>query len=220
MKKPLKLFTFLLMLIIAFTSCSKKIVDDDFDENLFYYYLGEKIYLKQLKDKIFLKFTSDTDKEKIQTIINYSNLLQLIDGAYCDEGVWRFAALETKNGKHIPMETMKFFNENKDVVSAKYLFFNKNSGFSLGLMDEFVVKFKATTSYEQLQELAEKYQCEVREQYWWLKEKPVPDYGTFCLFVSKTSELNAMQMANLFHETGLFEFASPNMAVLNSASAM
>ena len=181
------------------------------DKDSFYYYEKEKIFLKQLRDKIFLKFKSETDKEKIQTIINCSDLLQLIDGAYCDEGSWRFAALETKDGKHIPMEIMKYFNESKDVVSVIYLFLEKNSGFSLGLMDELVVKFNATTSYEQLKGLAEKYNCIIGNEDVFVRNQ-------FMLYVTKTSELDAMQTANLFYETGLFEFAEPNMAVLNSAS--
>jgi hypothetical protein len=73
-----------------------------------------------------------------------------------------------------------------------------------GITDEFTVKRKSTTSYSQLQKLAKENDCALGEKDWF-------DDNQHALYVPKSSRLNAMQMSNLFYETGYFEYAEPNM---------
>ena len=114
-------------------------------DGLFYYYFDEKMAIDQTEDKIFVKFTSDSDKEKIQALINSSSL-RIINDTYWDEGIFRFAALKTMDGKHVPLETIKFFKESSDVVSVEHLIGN-NNGSLTGLTDLFMINLKEATSY-------------------------------------------------------------------------
>jgi hypothetical protein len=77
-----------------------------------------------------------------------------------------------------------------------------------GLTDEFIVKLNPSSSYEQLEELALQNNCVIVEGRWLGKDE-------YMLSVSKTSELNSLQTANLFYETGLFEFSEPKFFIMN-----
>jgi hypothetical protein len=62
---------------------------------------------------------------------------------------------------------------------------------------------KGTTTYEQLQELAAQNNCTIGAENQYTKNK-------FMIYVSKTSNLNALQTSNLFQGTGLFQYSEPN----------
>jgi hypothetical protein len=97
-----------------------------------------------------------------------------------------------------------------EVISATYLLEN-DRGLLSGITNEFAVGLGVSTSYAQLQELAEKHHCIVGEKYSYDFLKNV-----FRMYVSKASELTAMQAANLFYETELFGFAEPNFITFSS----
>ena len=204
---------FLLMLTSIIFSCVKKNMEEDTDiksnNEIFYYYsFDEKMFLQQLEDKIFLKFSDDANKEQIHNLINRDVSLQIIDGAFCDEGIKRFAALESKNNKRIPLATLESFKKSQEIISVLYLFESENA-FLIGLTDEFIVKLKENTIFAQLEELAISYNCKIGVEDEFVKNQ-------FLLSVSKTSDFDAMQMSRMFYETDLFEFAVPNLVILNA----
>ena len=147
MKKLLKTLTFVLLLIIAATSCSQNIEDDDFDENPYFYTdSGKKIYLQHIKDKILLTFTPDTNKEQIETIMGNYTSLHLIDcfNWFNDNEVIRFsgsyAAYYDIDKKPISLETIEFLKKYPEVASVTYLLKWKNGNNSLlGLQDCFLL---------------------------------------------------------------------------------
>jgi len=168
---------------------------------------GEKIYLQQQTDKIYLKFAPDTNKEQIRKVIGKDTSSLLMSKANLDNTSLRFAVLESKNERTaISTSTLESYKARAEVVSANYLF--EYNGQLLGLTDEFIVKLKETTSYNQLEELALKNYCKIGLENEFVKNK-------YLIYVSKTSHLDAMQMANLFYETGLFDYSSPNHVLFN-----
>ena len=175
----------------------------------FYYCFGEKILFQQRTDKIYLKFAQMAKTEQLRTLIKCDTLLQPTNYIHLDESPLRFAILEAKDGKPIPSETIQSFKEREDIVSVTYLYLYDDVYFQ-GLTDEFVVKLKETTSYEKMQKLAELNDCVVGSEDRYVKNQ-------YMLYVSKTSKLDALQLSNLFYETGLFEFVEPNFVVLNSS---
>ena len=194
------------------SACSTKEEEEltrDYSNDIFYYYGYENraIYLEQVMDKILLGFTSDTHSEQMLALIDEYSTLQLIDGALCGEGNIRFAAVESKDGKHISQEMLTSLKEKDKIISATYMY-RYNGSHAMGIMDDFVVRLKGSTSYEQLKKLAEKNACRIGKKNQFVDNQ-------YTLHVSKTSELNAMQMANKFYETKLFAFAEPNF-VLNA----
>ena len=179
----------------------------------YYYYYDIKMYLQQVTDKMLLKFAPNANREQILGILKSNPSLQPILGTnyedYPEDYALRVAVLETKNGKPIPSATVESFKARAEVVSVSYLYkssyVKEEHGFSglLGFTDEIMVKLKGTTSYEQLQELAERHNCTIGEEDQFTKNH-------FMVYVSKSSNLDALQTSNLFHETGLFQYSEPN----------
>jgi hypothetical protein len=179
----------------------------------YYYYYDIKMYLQQVTDKILLKFSPDANREQILDIVKSNPSLQPMSGTNYEDLPENYAfhivALETKNGKPMPSSIIESFNVRAEVVSVSYLYksssVQEENGLSelLGFTDEIIVKLKGTTSYEQLQELAERNNCTVGAENQFVKNQ-------FMVYVSKTSKLNVLQTSNLFHETGIFKYSEPN----------
>ena len=211
MKTTLKLLTSSLLLMLVVTSCANKIIDndliinDDLDENLFFYNGNEKIYLQQVKDKILLTFTLDARTEQIEAIMDNYSSLKLIDDFYFGNEeehpfISAYAAYYDKNNKPISLETIESLKKHTDVVAVTYLLKIKGKNNKLlGLQDYFIAE---TSSYAKMQELAEKYDCRIKTH---------PYLSGYLIHVCKTSGLNAMQTANIFYESGHFTFAEPSL---------
>jgi len=199
--KFLILAAFLLIVAGMIYSCSEK-EECENSEDFFYYYEGEKIFLTQIRNKILLKFSPSVAKEQILAIINSNAFLQPTFDVNLN-----FVVLAAKNKKCIPIVILESFKAREEVISSAYLYMYNHE--LQGLTDEFVIKLKTTTSYTQLQELAEKNFCTIGEENPFVKNQ-------FMLYVAKTSDIDALQMSNLFYETGLFEFSEPNFIILNA----
>lgn len=75
--------------------------------------------------------------------------------------------------------------------------------------EDFVVKLKAQIKYSELEKLLTKNQCRLKRNY--LFEKNI-----YILSAEKANNYNALRMANLFFETGLFEFSEPDFTIHNA----
>jgi len=211
MKTTLKLASVLFFASLVF-ACSVKEEEEqtrDYSNDSFYYYGYEDriIQVEIVMDKILIKFSSDTNKEQILALISGADSLTLISRAYWYEGPLRYAALESKDGKQISQETLTSLKKRDEIMSVTYM--HRYNGKLSGIMDDFCVKLKGSTSYEQLKKLAEKNGCKIGGRDSFVNNQ-------YTLYVPKTSELNAMQMANKFYETKLFAFAEANFIVLNA----
>ena len=190
----------LLLLAGSFSSCTKG--EESEKEDFFYYYFGEKTFLKQVEDKICIRFAPDAGKEQLLALIDsYSSLKPVPSFTFLDYSDSRFAVLETQGGSHISLATIESFKTREEVVSVEYMYLYDNRVL-IGLNDKITVKLKETATYAQLQNLAEQNHCIIGKEDLYNKNQ-------FTLYVSKTSKLNALQIANLFYETGIFEWSSP-----------
>jgi hypothetical protein len=185
------------------------------EDDLFYYYGDEKIFIKERSDKIFLWFDStETNREKIEDLKNEVESFGLIIDvpAPPDVDYWLCALIETINGDNVPPTLYESCKANVMVLSATYVLEYENEVLQ-GLTGEFTVKLKSPSFYGQLEELALQNNCVIVKDNW-----PLEDH--YMLSISKTSEFNSLQTANLFYETGLFEYASPDFVVLNAFNGL
>ena len=172
----------------------------------FYYYYGEKLYLQQLADKIYLTFALGTNRERILSIINSDTSLESVREINLHENTPYRITLRTKNGDPIPSATFEFFKSAPEVVSISHLYqFDEQNNDSMALTDMIMVKLKEEIPYEQLLELTEKNNCTIGKKDW-------PSKNQFQIHVSKFSDLDALQTSNLFYETGLFEHCEPSFS--------
>ncbi len=126
-----------------------------------------------------------------------------------DQLYLKFASGAPEEQRHIvSSSSFKVLNSRTDIVSATHLL--EVDGTQMAYTDEFTVKFKPKTSYAQLQKLAAKNDCTIGAENEFVENQ-------YVLYISRDSDLDAIQMANRFYETGLFEFSQANFIWLNAA---
>jgi hypothetical protein len=157
---------------------------------------------------MFIKLSKDTNKERLLTLIQSDELVIMGNDNGLEDVPDIFIALTTKDKSYISEETLSKYKNNPDVISATYIL-EYNGNALQGLTDEFVVKLKEATTLEQLQRLVTESNCLLVKENEFVKNQ-------YLISVPKTSDLTSLQMANLFHETGLFEFAEPNFVIINA----
>ncbi|MDR2970470.1 MAG: S8 family serine peptidase [Bacteroidales bacterium] len=171
----------------------------------YYYYFGEKIFLTERADKLFMKLAQDADKQNVTAMImeeasvNTDSFSGNISG--------NIILLDAKEGETFSLGTLTKFKENPNVLSAHLIL--EYNDIMLGLLNHFTVKLKPATLMEQLQQLVSKYNCNIEEENPFVQNQ-------YTVSLTHSSDLNAMQMANLFYETELFEFSEPNFGIFNS----
>jgi len=94
--------------------------------------------------------------------------------------------------------------QNKDAIISPY--FKTKSGGKMGLSNYFYVKLKEIGDTNLLRATADRTGCIIIEQDYYM---PL----WFILNTTETSTLNAMEAANTFYETGLFQSAEPDLMV-------
>ena len=213
MKKS-KLIIFMLFFVCL--SCQNQ--TDTGDGNEIQDYDAEEYDLRQIETKLFLEFSPRvpflggdweiwiSDWEKwIDLIYNHATLK-----LYYANGAWAF--LESKDGKPIPPSTIELLLENPLVGSASYPFEfpfgTRKFGDLQGFRNVFVAKLKDSTSFVQLQQLAEQNNCIIGEEDDFAKNQ-------FFLTISKSSLLDAKQLSKLFYETDLFEYVEATFVIIN-----
>ena len=171
----------------------------EYEGDNYYYSQGEKVFLQQRADKIFLQIMPDTGIEKIQAIINSDASLRLVFNERWEEyylpGWETCISLETKDGSRIPKSTLESFKAREEVVWATGFFSFSNSR---PVAPANNIIFRLNGSHEPLMEVIEKYGCFIGGKY---------NY----LYVPKISQLNTLQIANFLYETGQFDYAEPNL---------
>ncbi len=211
-----------LCLVLLFASCS--LIDYGFNrhssendgeavlrtgEDLFYYYGGQKIYLSERQDIIFVKLSGeqagkDAFREKLRN--------GEYPFAYYNPGTGeRNVAgdtflLENFSPKGIDAQLKSLKSDPAVEFATKVLVYEGNF---IGLSNEFYVKLKKATSKAELDELASKFDCEVfRREYF--------GEDVFFVKVDKSSETDALHLANIFYESGLFDYSEPGFYAFNA----
>ena len=213
----MKRINLIFVLAIVFAGCGEQ-SSTEYGNNPFYFYEEEEAPLKQIENKIFIQFSNpaqmdqgpidwvqwETDWDQWNILLNRDAALQ----ENMSTGGW--SVLESKNGKRIPQATIEYFMASPVVATASFPFEVVHNGVLQGIRNEIAVQLKETTSYEQLQQLVEQYNCTIGI------ENPNPLVkNQFFVTVPKTYELNAILMSDLFYETNLFESVQPVYVVLN-----
>lgn len=172
----------------------------------FYYYQGEKIYLKQNKKRIMIKLMKGADKNQLLQFLDTKPDYAVVKNKVSDTA-YDYLILENRNNQSFAGADLQPLLNYRDIHKASFML--KYRGVtSQGLTDEFIIKLKAGTTLEEVRALLKRYHCTVLNENEFVANQ-------FLVSVSKNSPLTAMEVANVFYESGFFEFAEPNFIYEN-----
>ncbi|WP_415325380.1 S8 family serine peptidase [Chryseobacterium sp. MMS23-Vi53] len=181
----------------------------------FYYYNGKKYFLQLDKSSIAISLNTDKIaknlKAKTPIVESYTKNSLFIDGRKVSDNKKTFY-VEVESDATITDEqyisNIKEKNANPDVITAAPCFVTAE-GQKMGMSNNFYVKLKSKEDIKILKELATKNNTEVLGY-----NEYMPLW--FTLACNKNSTLTtAIEMANLFYESGKFESTEPEFIYHN-----
>ncbi len=188
------IITFIITQIIM--SCKKDELNNDC-KSRYYYYNSEKIILTEIAYQGSISFYDTLSVETINQIIEQYKEIQVL--SIPSNSNHAIISIDSKNCN----ETDKLFAtlKNDSRISNCNKFFVSEKGFTLGISDVFVCKLKSSTSPSQMTELINDNQTEI------IKSN-TSNYH-YIIRADKDSNGDALDMANIFFESGFFEYAEP-----------
>lgn len=201
-----RLFTAIAMMLFPFILLSQG------NNEYYFYYRGEKQYLELNTDYIFLS------SEEPRVPLSFVDLFDTQNSVFhklekgrsnAEKCFW--SELKIKNGLS-EKEYFELIQELKcdDGVQTVSSYFKMGGNIKIGLSNFFYVKLLSISDTVLLRELALKYKCLIVEQ-----DTFMPLW--FTLSVTKESNYDAMELANMFFENKAVQLAEPDFIVDNLA---
>ncbi|WP_207632447.1 S8 family serine peptidase [Foetidibacter luteolus] len=173
-------------------------------DNLFYYYKSKKVPLRQIYGLVSVGLKN---QEKSKT-----GIAQLF-------GVTKDSVQLLADGKHAFVRTGNSVSKvyvdrlitglNKKLIAFARPAIAGISGKEATYGEDFIVSLKPGTGIVQLQGLLAKHNCVLKSKY------PFAE-GIYLIAAGETNDYDALKMANLFYESGLFEYAEPDFRTHNA----
>ncbi len=198
MKKYILFFVFLFIAFVGNTQQNNQSVG--------YYYKGKKLNLPISYTKITVgvsseNFTENT-RSKIATICN-KKTTDVQNSSIPNQFIVDFGA----NENNVAIVSLKQLNTNPTVAFAFAGYLSSNNKVCT-YGNEFVIKLKPDINFNTFQNLLTNQQCTIARQYKF-------DSKTFIVTAGKKLNYNGLEAANIFFESGLFEYAEPDMILHN-----
>jgi len=200
-----KIIHSLFSILLIFTGCAisgcnsdDELYDSDIDKDLpakYYWYRNEKITMIPVKSKSFILIdTNLCDKDKLPK---------------ADFKPYELGNISSDKTKHLQYATLnKRFNpelyKEDGIVYHSPFYIVGDATEAYGVSNLFYVKLKSRDNFGKLEELAKEYKIEILGD-----NKLLPLW--FTLSCDKQSAGDAIDMANTFYESGLFEHAEPDI---------
>ncbi|SFF63873.1 S8 family serine peptidase [Thermoflexibacter ruber] len=170
-------------------------------QDLSSYYQGKKQFYQTSENKIVVRFRKEaTVSVKNQILHSLVNEKEQVGEA--GNGI-SIIVLKNNTSKEKIQHFIKEYKNNDEVISISPILLNQKSEEIGALTEQFIVRLKTNTNITQLQRLVTQTRTQIVEQYKYDKQ-------TYILAVNKNSQGNALEMANLFYESGLFEWSEPD----------
>lgn len=162
---------------------------------------GQK--LKVSNKKILVRFKEDISKEEKDKILRLSRILKPVDeGLELPPHQILLAGVEEGFARNRLGRAIRRLNNRPEVHYATPVLELKEDEF-LGITEAFFVKLRKETNYQQFLELTQGEGVSISRQYPY-------DERVYFLKVPDNSAANALEMANEFYKSGLFEYAEPD----------
>ncbi|MGE8290056.1 MAG: S8 family serine peptidase [Sphingobacterium sp.] len=188
---------------------------DNASEN-YYYYKGKKIFLKPNKEFIFVNYskTASLNVETAQLRETAKGLKSFSGKSFVNQSAdktFYWKEMKLNNLSEIEYnDQVKKLQASPNIETVSPYFFDA-SGQKIGLSNFFYVKLKKEADLPLLEQKARENHLSIVE-----KNKFMPLWYT--LTCTKETLKNALEISNLFFESGLFEYAEPDFLIENIAS--
>lgn len=180
------------------------------DAGTYYYFGKEKIYLQQSSEKIYMRLPSAEVAAMKTALRNNYQLTEKDFMALQGEG---FILLDLKQHNSSRIKAVTDFIRLAGKAELVRPALVANDGKDVVIDEGFYVKLKTGISYNQLVNLVVQKNC--------LLEKVYPyNNKTYLLKAGVANNYDGLKMANIFYESGLFEYAEPNFRLLDALFAV
>ncbi|MFA5858171.1 MAG: hypothetical protein WC955_03815 [Elusimicrobiota bacterium] len=164
-------------------------------EKYFYYANGEKIFLKVSSDYIGVSFKKQRSKEEIKQWFEKK-------GVKFKEDTFINGIIVLENTTYPSIDALeKDLRKDISIKLVHPVLFAKNE--QLLLTEEFLVKFKSSISDSHIENINNSHNIKIIK-------RPSYDRPYHTLASIDSDPLKSLEMANLYYENGLVEWASPN----------
>lgn len=175
--------------------------------DIFYWHNGERILLFPNSEKEYILYQASDENTLLQSIskgvsnVRNGELPQYTTSLYIPSKQQSMKGEKLKWAV-IPKNAPLF---GRPEILYRGDFYTNENGQSVGLSHLFYVKLKSEKDFEVLKEYARRYGVWIVSQ-----NKYMPQWYTLAAIQTNSSTID---LANLFHETGLFEVAQPDIIV-------
>ena len=169
-----------------------------------HYYSPEgKTYLQISKQKILVQFESDQTFEDQQLITGkFGEILPLEKSMLLPSPKVTLLELQNIDSEEALYQLIDELNAHPEVRNAGHFLAHKD-GTLHGVMDKVLVRINQVSDLQYLEELANEYDAIVIGANRF-------DPSLYHLEVQNSQETNALELANILHESQLFDYAEPD----------
>lgn len=179
-----------------------------FAQNDYYWYKNQKVFLEKIPNKKYLVIEGIKDGAELKQKLNFPNAkVHKFDNTSVFASIKPYKQNTKNEKKWAVVENQNIGNvklaANKNVI-YEAPFYNTSEKKEAGLSHLFYVKLLKADDVNKLEELAVKNNVEILGNNKFMSL-------WFTLSCSKNSKGNALEMANLFYESGLFAASEPDL---------
>ena len=198
------LFLFVVQFLNAGVALAQDHSTPGSSEQAFYFFRDQKIALQVSTSQIYYRTATATDAQTLR-----QRLLQqgLPASAFKAVNGETNGLLDLKLANKLPMfnAVLNFLANNKLVLLARPALLSKDD--KITLYDEvFYVKLKKGIALSSLQSLIQNNNCLLAAKYAYNND-------TYIIYATAANNYDGLKMANVFHDSNLFDYAEPDFTV-------
>lgn len=178
------------------------------DNQVGYYYGDEKVYYPISYDRIIVGTAPRASFKTLQQAVAAALSISadsVIESYPGKQLLIKLGRSQAKADGTLRIDAVKQVDK---VLYARPVFVSESGAYN-SYGTDFIVKLKATTTFAQVQQLMAVNSCTLVRKY------PFQD-DLYIVAAGKDAGYNALSMANLFYETGLFDYAEPDKVVYDA----
>lgn len=177
----------------------------------YYYFKGQKFFLKERTDVVFVKFRENTSESSARTILSKYSQLD-ISSSNVRTDVDNFIKLQSRLSDNDYMNLLSSMKQDDNFLNVGFAYSpmeNIDDKTFYGLNDYLILQFKQGYSTSQINDINNDNGVEIVQRI------DVTGGETFLARVTPSSSLNAMEMSNKYFEDGIVNYSEPSLYVTN-----